>query len=591
MSEKTTINSANVVHIQPNNAEPSQHTQTSPATEAISENTNELKRSNSLALIREVGRKDETADHSALDRADIGIQDREQKDDFPITCLPNSLKRAIIELHQTTGAALGTAAQQVLAMISYAVSDKCDVRYPNSNRAMPTSAYFFTAVETGEAKSSVTDLIQARVKAEAQRRNSQENIEQAAWRRSKHAVMERLAQEKLELSTSEYADLERDLLDKLGPQPRLSFARFKEGTIEGLLNALCEDSPAVLFENTEAGIVFGNKAFKEDRTRFCSVLSAIYSREDYQRRLKSETIIVSNKALTMSLMGQPAVVTEILKDEEMRQQGFWPRVNLCIPPRIRKSYQVKGQHQSRPHLQAFTERLCELVFMKPYTTGETFDLDLPIIEMTEIALDIAIELINETVDDLNDPEVPSYLKDFLKRRIENATRIAAAIAFYESAEPEYLQTQNAQGEMVIVEPRVVTGIKCPPIDRYQLEAAILIVDHSIKQWEALLSDTMASDLSKDAATVYEKMLRAQTSELDKEDPRKSIVEGRFTIAAVKRCRCDYGLSGARGGTDAATAYLQGKVLPYLIERGKLAPRKERGSPVWQLNYNEHHLAA
>jgi hypothetical protein len=254
---------------------------------------------------------------------------------FPVDVLGSLLKGAASAIHDQIQAPEAMCAQSVLAAATLAVQSHADVELP-TGQIRPLSCLFLTVADSGERKSSVDVLAllpSQRHEAILREKYNEENF---AWQNEHESWERQRAQILRDKRKFPNKNEKREALDELGPAPKAPLTPIiicSEPTFEGLVKMLVSGQPSVGIFSAEGGqFIGGHGMTAENKLRTAAGLSSLWDGTPIKRiRAGDGTSTLPGRRVSMHLMAQPSVMSLMLSDPMLADQGLLSRA-LVIGP-------------------------------------------------------------------------------------------------------------------------------------------------------------------------------------------------------------------------------------------------------------------
>ena len=219
----------------------------------------------------------------------------------------------------------------MLAGAALAVQPHADVEV--DGRFCPTSQFFISVLESGQRKTAADRAALAphhalmKADAESYKNNLHRYLSlRSAWEKTKADL----------LKTKKTMDARTEALEELGPEPDPPMSPVllvEEPTYEGLVKLLVL-RPHVGLMTSEGSRFVGSYAMsKEQRLKTLGGLTAMWDGQPITRsRAGDGSSILYGRRVSMHLMAQPLVATDLLGDQLAADQGFLARCCISAPP-------------------------------------------------------------------------------------------------------------------------------------------------------------------------------------------------------------------------------------------------------------------
>lgn len=254
---------------------------------------------------------------------------------FPIEALNGLLGDSAAAIHDLSQAPVAMCAQAVLAAATLAVQGHANVELPTGQKR-PVSSFFLTVADSGERKSRVDELALEPVSKHEAALRQQYEIDLPAWQNALDAFDKQRAQILGDKKTYPNQNAKRRALDDLGPAPSpplMPMLVCPEPTYEGLVKLLITGQPSIGVFSAEGGqFVGGHGMTPENKLRTAAGLSSLWDGSPIKRvRAGDGAITLPGRRVSLHLMAQPGVMSMMLADAMLADQGLLSRVLLTAP--------------------------------------------------------------------------------------------------------------------------------------------------------------------------------------------------------------------------------------------------------------------
>lgn len=331
---------------------------------------------------------------------------------YPVEALGQILGPAVGRMAEVIGVPCAMAAQSVLATAALVAQSHANVHL--DGRVYPLSLYMLTVASSGDRKSAVDHLALAAAR-EWERRQWMLYLEQLkanrAAIRGKHEA--------------------RELSDPI--PPRLIIA---EPTIEALIKNLCQGLPSMGLFNDEGGQFLGSSTMsKENQLKAITTLSALWdgSPIDRARSMPGESLRAYDRRLSLHLMLQPYLATQLLTDRMINGQGILGRCLISWPERLVGRRLYKAVDLTRDaRIQRYQARITALLD-KPLSLHNDGSLNPDRLELTPSARTAWID-IHDTIEcQSGEFGELAGIQSVAGKAAANVLRIAGVLAVIEGA--------------------------------------------------------------------------------------------------------------------------------------------------------------
>ncbi|MDO7843438.1 YfjI family protein [Sphingomonas immobilis] len=359
--------------------------------------------------------------------------------EFPIAALSATLGKAILAISEMAQVPVSLAAQSVLAAAALAAQPYINVE-TITGQSRPVSLFFFTIAASGDRKSTsdqfAIDPVKRReelLAVDYQRASLSYSIAEAAYK---------AATQKAKAGANKTRDDIRKCLEDCGtpPQPPVQpLLTADEPTGPGLQRLFAEAMPALgLFSDEGATFLGGWSMQEENQAATGGMLSKLWDGSPIKRiRADKEnaTTILYGRRLSLHLMVQPDIANSLLGNKAVRNQGLLSRILVAAPKSLKGSrFWKEPSDDARANLDRYQKKLAlhlERPFAYREETSRALDLDLIVLQPEARTKLIAF---SDHCEKLLGPGGKyEQIADFASKMTENATRLAAVIAWFESS--------------------------------------------------------------------------------------------------------------------------------------------------------------
>jgi hypothetical protein len=347
------------------------------------------------------------------------------------------MQGAVAGIYAMTQAPMAICAQSVLAVAALGGQSLHDIELP-SGQVVPLSLYLVSVAESGDRKSSAdriaTDAVTER---EKELKGSYEvdhfkfkNTYEAYKREREHIV----GNKKLNMEQRKQA------LSDLGPEPNPPLTpqlSSTEPTFEGLVKLLAVGMPSVGIFSAEGGqFVSGHAMNQDNRIKTSAGLSQIWDGAPIKRvRAGDGSITLMGRRVSLHLMMQPGVASQMLGDAALADQGLLSRILVAAPETLAGTRAWSDPSLSdRMYVDRFKDRaLLILRQTLPLMEGTQNELKPEVLRLSRDAKKLCIAFYNEIEGKVGDGGRLRSVRGFANKVLEHAVRIAAVLAVFEGA--------------------------------------------------------------------------------------------------------------------------------------------------------------
>lgn len=366
-------------------------------------------------------------------------------DDFPV------FKSAVIGIAQKTRAPTELVISVVLAVIALVCQYLIDVRRPWGSVG-PVSLIIFSIAFSGERKSAIEDVaIKVLRDFEKKQRwvDSQKIKEWSVllelWGRQKKNIQRKMLFEGLPLS--EYRQLESELVRHAKSEPtRPSVFKMvhQDITAAALSKALAQDCPSAALFTSEGDIALRGVI------NHVGMMNALWSGSSLEvGRVSSEDISLADVRLSIGVGVQPGVFEEYLlrKGELGKASGFFARSLVFYPESTQGTRFIEGDVQIE--LGEYNKKMEELL-EENVRKFDAQDSSKLVVGFSAEAGEGLIRLYNRIEREIRVGGDFERARDHASKLIENISRVAALLHFFETGGDEISSSELLCAEKIVM---------------------------------------------------------------------------------------------------------------------------------------------
>jgi hypothetical protein len=416
---------------------------------------------------------------------------------FPFDALGPIAGTAARRIHEVVQAPGATCGQSVLAALSLACQAFVDVEV--DGRIHPTSLFFITISESGERKSAV-DKVSLKPLSDWQRQLVEHHKDQFRDYKNKidlwKALRNKAIKEALEVVGGELKDFEPE------PTPPCEGLMLcEEPTLEGLEQLLERGQPSAGIFSDEGGRLVGGHAMNADNAlKTACGLSNLWDGKPMTKVRKGEGSKVHyGRRLSLHLMIQPVVLTQLLNNDTLMGQGILSRCLFSAPAPLAGTRKYLEVDLSRDRTILDFYELINRLQDRPYPKNGSGEnkifcpgdaLSPKPVGFEEGAKKRWVEFHDETDRKMKEDGEYYPIKPFASKAAEQVSRIAAIFAFSETS---FVSDKELR------------------IDLQQLDRAIELVDYYLSEALRILSRS-SSDPNTHLATLTLEWIKRSRSD-------------------------------------------------------------------------------
>jgi hypothetical protein len=408
-------------------------------------------------------------------KQDLYLQNLPPSSQFPVDALPATLYELALELQRNTKAPWELIAASLMSSMSQACQGSVNVQVPNGISApSPTSIYLTTLIASGGGKTTLDKLVgkpvgEFEVKQAEYLKTERIKYKSAmiAWNIKKKAIEKSIEKaekngvnadqsavspddkrvediedsdipldEKIEVSleqiTGDYIDqLKEQLTQHLSQEPkrpRNVKLMYSNASPSALLRSLYENWQSASLSSDEAGGIFNGQVLAD-----LAMINKLWEGGTiHVERIDSESFILRDARLTLSLMVQPKVFRKYLerRGDEARAIGLFARCFICCPISSLGTRFIGHVPPVWQHLPKFHARVTELLEQNMLELEDT-EFTRRTLAFSPDAKQLWINAFNEVESYLYPGEYFADIADYGAKFGENLARLAALFHFFE----------------------------------------------------------------------------------------------------------------------------------------------------------------
>lgn len=366
-------------------------------------------------------------------------------DSFPI------FKGAVISIAQQTRAPAELVLSVVLAVVSLICQYLIDVRRPWGSHG-PVSLIVFSIALSGERKTAIEDIAASVLRAfeKKRRRSDAQKIKEWSvllelWEKQKKKIQKKMLDECLTLNA--YKQLESDLLAhaKSEPvRPPLFRMTHQDITAAALYKSLAQDCPSAALFTSEGDIALRGVINN------VGMMNALWSGSDPEvGRASSGYVSLTDVRFSIGIAVQPGVFEEYLerKGELGKASGFFARSLVFHPESTQGTRFIDGEVEIE--LSQYEKRMEELL-EENVRKFDARDSSKLIVGFSAEAGEELIRLHNKIEKEIRVGGSYERARDHASKLIENISRVAASLHFFESGEAEISLSELLSAEKIVM---------------------------------------------------------------------------------------------------------------------------------------------
>ncbi|WP_427832712.1 DUF3987 domain-containing protein [Acinetobacter modestus] len=347
---------------------------------------------------------------------------------YPLHALPPLLQGAAKAIAEYVQAPIAMTAQCVIGAISHIAQGHVNAPHQFNTHGEPCSLFLLTEGQSGSRKSTSKGLADKAIM----------EFEREAYDEYKDAYQE------WKTIQAGLPKVDREAFLAENPPPHDPSTLFSDGTLEAVAGLFIDGALRnASISSDEAGQFFGGHTMKGDtRTQALGSYTKLFDDGSIQRTRSKSNLNGSGRAyevrLTFNLQGQHEVLSDALKDDVLREQGFLPRFILSVPEnlagtRLQDSDFADKSANLDHRLIAYWERCKTLLdpCPMPFNTNAQALQERRVIQLSSEAKQIDLAFYNECEQQQGKGCKYEHIQPFASRASQLARRLATVFAFFQ----------------------------------------------------------------------------------------------------------------------------------------------------------------
>lgn len=376
--------------------------------------------------------------------------------EYPVGAL-GLLAAPVQRLHEVIQAPLALCGQSILAATALAVQPFADLII--DGRVSPLSENFLTVGESGERKSAV---------------DRQALASHYNWQRATNSAYQELQQkyenELLAYTKQREADLKKaktraakeQALQDLGDPPGVPLDPhflLSEPTYEGLVKLLAVGLPSLGIFSDEGGRMVGGHALgKDQQLKTLTGLSELWDGKPISRvRGGDGSALLYGRRVSLHLMMQPVVASELFNNSVAKEQGFLSRCLVSWPDTTAGTRQYKPVDLAQdPALQTYWKQITEILNtpwpVEKNSQGKPIPNQLKprFLPLSDEAKTTWTEFHDHVEAQLAPRQSLDPIRAFGSKAAEHLARIAGVLTLYRDLHAKVIKTEDIKAAIALV---------------------------------------------------------------------------------------------------------------------------------------------
>ncbi len=364
------------------------------------------------------------------------------QESYPVDALPETIRKAVEEVHGFVKAPISLVASSALATLSLAVQGHVDVQ--RAEKLQGSSGLFFlTIADSGERKSTSDGYFTSVIRAYQEQQNilMKPELEKYkasidSWMAEREGLLAAIKNAKK--GGKETSGLQQALWDhqSIEPQPpKIPRLLLGDETPESLAWKLAKQWPSSGIVSNEAGLIFGSHSMGKDSVmRNLALLNVLWDGGDHSvGRKTSESFTVQGARLTMALQVQEGTLRSFFEKSGSlaRDTGFLARFLIAWPESTQGKRFFTEAPINWPHLAELHKRIAQILAI-PVQIDTEGGLIPNIMLFTPSAKAAWVEFDDQIESELVCSGELYDIRDVASKSADNAARMAALFQVLEN---------------------------------------------------------------------------------------------------------------------------------------------------------------
>lgn len=363
---------------------------------------------------------------------------------YPIHALPPLARDAVIAIAEYVQAPIGMTAQCVIGAMSHIAQAHVNAPHPFNLQGEPCSLYLLTEGQSGSRKSTSRNMADKAIIQHERKQYEQYSRDLKQWQSGQAGLNKK----------------DKEAYGAENPPPNDPSTLYSDITLESIAGLYVDGIlNNASIASDEAGQFFGGYTMKGDtRTQAIGGYAKLFDDGFVERTRSKSNLNGSGRAydvrLTFNLQGQHEVLSDALRDQVLRGQGFLPRFILTIPENLAGTrlqdaiYRSKNANHDHRLIAYWTR--CEYLLddcPRPQGGQELYN-GRYVIPMNDEARDIDASFYNMFEELQGKGKRYEYLQAFASRASQLARRLATVFAYFEGL--QWIDAKTLTGACEVV---------------------------------------------------------------------------------------------------------------------------------------------
>lgn len=371
---------------------------------------------------------------------------------YPVEALGEILAPAVKALQSIIKAPDAVCAQSILDAVALACQAFVNIEI--DGRVMPLSLFLITVAESGERKSA-TDQVALSPVYEWQRMLAVVYRSELSHYQQQYEVWEALKKDFLRGLKNGGSSAYFDLSEPIPPLDPLLL--LDEPTYEGLVKHLAIGQPSMGIFSDEGGRFFGGHAMNRDnQIKTISGLSSLWDGKPINRsRAGESSMLLYGRRVSLHLMIQESILTQLMGNKDIEHQGFLPRCLLSFPASTagNRSYSHQDASKNKEILSYYSaiNSLLDKKFPVDPPPAPQNELKPRGLILTEQAKTAWVKFHDAIDKDIASGRCYQPIRRFGSKAAEHVLRIAGNLAMISDPEVKAIQKEYIHRAIELVE--------------------------------------------------------------------------------------------------------------------------------------------
>lgn len=405
--------------------------------------------------------------------------------EFPLSCLPEVLKRFVRELSANVQVSVDMCVLPLLSVLSLVTQGKAVILNPGGGNTETLNLYTLTIAEPGERKSGVFKALTAPLYSFQREENQRREPLIREYQFKKTALTKQLES----VSKGKNASLEKAHeiameLEELEPIYPLTL-NVTDTTPEALASEMIKNGEKIGILSDEGGIFDIMSGLYSSGTANIDLLLKGYDGSPYNVvRATRQPISLENPLITFGLMAQTEPFKRAMSNPQFSGRGFVHRFLFSFPQSRAGHRSFKSPYISQKAKDDYKALIYSLLQLKTSDTA--------VIKCDKEAYSIMCDYSNKIESDFLDGGIFEYMKEWGNKQLGRAFKIAGILHLCEHTPEEPLSGQTALNAVSI---------------------AMWSGNHALKAF----GEICASEEDKTAEYIYKRIKQSGKLEMNKRD--------------------------------------------------------------------------